>query len=326
MPRPGITMPVVDTIGTLPAIAVNGSCMCMDRRGIAYNPYIYVLVPTGPATATFWRFNYATGAIFQLATPTFDANSIVGVGTAMCFDEYNQRVYLFNSQSTANPPNFDWAAWQWYNIATNAWTSLDTSTMLLGAAYGTDAALIHTDRALGFTGNPAVQERYFYLIGNAATAIQRFDTNAATWAQLAGGGGARGAAPAVGASAMWIPEQPETLYSFRGGGSNVLDSYDIPTDTWTAFATTPPIAVTTGAEYAWMQMQTGLYGIAQGGTIYGVDLSQPTFPLMQYAKVEGGDGAAHLGNGFCTSMVGPAPYVYIRPHSGTAIQRIRLIW
>lgn len=96
---------------------------------------------------------------------------------------------------------------------------------------------------------------FFYLIGNNAVTMYRYSVSANTWTTLSPGAARAGAAGA-GATLNWIDGvagwtlksdgSPNALiqgnsiykqlgryfFSFRGGGSNVLDVYDIAANTW----------------------------------------------------------------------------------------------
>ena len=250
--RPGVTLPIVDFLADLPATATNGSCFAMDRRGPQSNAKIYVLVPTSASTATFGYLDIYAKTFTYLAPPAQDANSLFGVGTSMCFDESTQGVWLFNPQGTANPPNQDWAQWQRHDVAAGTWTTYDTSTLNLAAAWGAtggDSALLHPDArvAIGLPIGGQVADDGFYLTGNAALTLYRYSIANNAWTVLAPGV-ARPAVTGPGASLLWNSWNTDLLVSHRGGGSTLIDVYTISTNVWAAagVATLPPLAVTTG--------------------------------------------------------------------------------
>ena len=95
---------------------------------------------------------------------------------------------------------------------------------------------------------------FFYLLGNNAVTLYRYSISTNTWTTLAPVA-ARGGAYAAGGTADWIDSVQDPLwsngaygahnatgtilrqlgryiYSFRGGGSSVLDVYDIAANTW----------------------------------------------------------------------------------------------
>lgn len=93
---------------------------------------------------------------------------------------------------------------------------------------------------------------YLYLLGNGAATMYRYSRSTNTWTTLSPGT-ARAASPGAGFTANWIDDADDTrwagetypthsgsmlcqngryIYSLRGGGSNVLDVYDIAANTW----------------------------------------------------------------------------------------------
>lgn len=126
-------------------------------------------------------------------------------------------------------------------IASNTATVLTTS-----AAWTTvpDATSVYR-----IEGN----DDYLYLMGNAAVAMYRYSVSGNSWTTLAPGA-ARAGAPGAGFSASWVDGVTNTawtdgtygahytttlirqngryIYSLRGGGSNVMDVYDIAANTW----------------------------------------------------------------------------------------------
>lgn len=102
----------------------------------------------------------------------------------------------------------------------------------------------------GLSGN----SDYFYLLGNNAATMYRYSISGNSWSTLAPVA-ARAGAAAAGFSADWIDnvqaadwndgsygahnaagtilrQNGRYIYSFRGGGSNILDVYDIAANTW----------------------------------------------------------------------------------------------
>jgi hypothetical protein len=85
---------------------------------------------------------------------------------------------------------------------------------------------------------------FLYLLGNNAVTMYRYSISGNTWSTLAPGV-ARAGALAAGGGANWIADSPSPIfdnesaiingrriYSFRGGASNILDYYDIPSNAW----------------------------------------------------------------------------------------------
>lgn len=121
---------------------------------------------------------------------------------------------------------------------------------------------------------------YFYLLGNAAVAMYRYSVSGNTWTTLSPGA-ARGAVTGAGCTATWVDNVEDStwtdgsysnhysttiikqngryIYSLRGGGSNVMDVYDIPANTWIS-------AIAYGAQME--TFTTGTCAIDVGNFIY----------------------------------------------------------
>ena len=104
---------------------------------------------------------------------------------------------------------------------------------------------------------------YLYLLGNGAVTLYRYSVSLNTFTTLSPSV-ARSGAPGAGLSGHWVSAVTDSLwtdqnaiingrriYSFRGGGSTVMDYYDIPSNAWVNAITYAPVATTinTGAKY-----------------------------------------------------------------------------
>lgn len=241
-------------------------------------PRYYILNAGTLASGSFKVYDFATNTWTTLsqtglpatlgtdaklvATPSFadnglDVNFATGTATG------GTSTTLVNAAKT-------WATNQWANsqvhivsgtgagqvrtIASNTGTTLTVS-----AAWTTtpDATSVYH-----IEGN----DDFLYLMGNGAVTLYRYSISANTWTTLAPGA-ARGAAPSAGMSGHWVYNVPTSIdsrwsdesaiingrriYSFRGGGSAVLDYYDIAANTWVNAVTYAPAAetFTTGTKY-----------------------------------------------------------------------------
>jgi len=136
-------------------------------------------------------------------------------------------------------------------IASNTSTALTVSSAFSPAPDATSTYSIE--------GN----DDYIYYIGNNAVTLYRYNVSGNTWSVITPGA-ARAAAPGAGLSFHWIHSIEDSvwsdenvgldgmrLYSFRGGGSAVLDYYDIAANTWVSGVPYAPLTetFTTGSKY-----------------------------------------------------------------------------
>lgn len=310
--RPGQTIQPVDLLTDLPALAQAGSCFAMDRSG--EGRYLYVLVPTGAATATFWRYDTRGNTWQQLATPTLGANSVIGVGTAMILDESTGSVWLFNAESAGV-----FAQWQRYDPATNTWTARNTAALALVAQWSTDACLTHTCAALSPVWSG---DNLMYLVGNGTASMYRYEIAANLWTVLAG---VRAGIPGAGATLDVSPINPDVIYSLRGGGSTLFERNTISTDVWANVALIPNTeAFGAGTESCVLtSANPAAIIIHQGGRIKAIEAGATAFEPV--ANIYGADGTAHVGRGIAGYSVGSAHYILVRPHGKAELQRIRLV-
>lgn len=216
---------------------------------------------------TFKYYNYATNTWHGM-------NAIAGslgtdgrlVATSSWRD--NKQI-IFDSgivtSSSASTLVHDSKLWE-----TNQWVS-----GMVFIASGTGAGQIRTitsntsgtlNITPNWTSNPDSTSLYrihghddhLYYIGNNAVTLYRYSISTNTWVTITPNV-ARAAAAAAGCSAHWIYGVTDPLwvgtngsgvingrriYSFRGGGSAVLDYYDIPSNTWVNAVTYAPATET----------------------------------------------------------------------------------
>jgi hypothetical protein len=124
-----------------------------------------------------------------------------------------------------------------------------------------------------WTTNPDATSQYsiegnddfIYYMGSNAVTLYRYSISANTWTTLSPGA-ARAAAPGAGMSGHWVYAANDAdwtaenairngrrIYSFRGGGSAVLDYYDIAANTWVSGVPYSPLTdtFTTGTKYVY---------------------------------------------------------------------------
>jgi hypothetical protein len=105
---------------------------------------------------------------------------------------------------------------------------------------------------------------FIYLMGNAAVTLYRYSISGNSWTTLSPGL-ARAGAPGAGMSGHWVHSVSASdwnnenailngryIYSFRGGGSAVLDRYDIAANTWAALSYAPAVETfSAGTKYVY---------------------------------------------------------------------------
>jgi hypothetical protein len=184
-----------------------------------------------------------------VSTPGFSSNRGAGFVNATA---------IAGSTSTTLATGKTWLLNQWANMqariisGTGAGQIRAIASNTTGGVATVSAAWTVTPDATSvyrIEGN----EDHFYLMGNNAVTLYRFTISTNTWATLAPTA-ARAAAPGGGATADWIDGVQDTdwnneayaahhgtslvhqngryIYSLRGGGSNVLDVYDVALNTW----------------------------------------------------------------------------------------------
>ena len=325
MPRPGVTLPVVEYLNEMPVQSTAGSCMVMDRRGPLSNPNLYFIVPvatSGANSVQLWALNVLTNSWIHLADPPIGIFAVIGVGTQAVFDESMQRIWLFNAASAV-----PWCAFHYYDIATDTWTAR-SGALGLAAQWSTDAAMLHCDEVISGGAGPG--DDHIYLIGNNSVDIQDYTISTNTWAQLTGAGAARAAAPAVGSTLTWNLNETDFIYSFRGGGVATLDEYEVSTDTWTSGVAYIPVGTLLWDEGSCTcEVYPSGFGTgnpvgyaAMNGTVYQSDRLGTH---SQCCKIDGTDGLAHVGKSLVAYSYAGVRYVVYRLHTGRSVQRIRLI-
>ena len=179
-------------------------------------------------------------------------------------------------------------------------------------------------------------ENSIYLIGNAAVTMYKYSISATTWATVSPGG-ARGGAPAAGATFNWIPDTANLdwstenaildgryIYSFRGGAVATLDRYDIAGNTWAAITYIGTETFTTGSGAA----ASGRYiYIRKDATNRYFKFSVTGNYLEPVATNFFPDGAALIGDRVWVKNFDPdgqIKWLYGMMNTGTVLHRIML--
>jgi hypothetical protein len=268
-----------NTIGTNAVITVTsafGSAITASSVYRLMTPRFYVLGAGTLAAGSFRVYDYALNTWTTLSNTTLPAT--VGTdGKLVMVPSFAHDTYKSQATGTATAGGAStltngakaWATNQWTNsqirivsgtgagqirtIASNTGTVITTS-----AAWTTtpDATSVYS-----IEGN----DDFIYYLGNNAVTLYRYSISGNTWSVLSPGA-ARAAAPGAGMSGHSVWEVPDALwtdenaiingrriYSFRGGGSAVLDYYDIASNTWVSGVAYAPLTetFTAGTKYAY---------------------------------------------------------------------------
>lgn len=225
--------------------ALSGAVVNTDTFTTSTGRY-YILNAGTVAAGIFKSFDPSTGVVTTLGTSGLPASLGTDcklVATPSYVGAFASGVATSATSTTITNSNKTWAVNQWCNsqvritsgtgigqvrtIATNTATALTIT-----------AAWTITPDA---TSNYAIEgnDDFLYLIGNNAVTMYRYSLTSNTWATLAPTT-ARAAAMVAGGGANWVSKtgnvdwQDESnildgryIYSFRGGGSSVLDRFDI---------------------------------------------------------------------------------------------------
>lgn len=239
-------------------------------------PVWYVLGAGTLASGSFKRFDYATNTWITLSNTNLPAtigtdSKLVSTPSWMGSDylSFATGTASAGGASTLTNSAKNWTTNQWTNyqvrivsgtgagqirtIASNTATVLTTST-----AWTTqpDATSVYS-----IEGN----DDFLYYMGNNNSNLYRYSISANTWTLITPTA-LRSGSPSTGMSANWIWGATESdwtaentikngryLYSYRGGGSNSMDRYDIAANAWESTINFFPNieTFTTGSKHAY---------------------------------------------------------------------------
>lgn len=140
-------------------------------------------------------------------------------------------------------------------------------------------------------------------------------------------------AKSTGISVDWLFGLTDTarkgrwLISPRGGGSNIMDIYDIPTNYWdiTPFFSPSTTTLTTGSMYVYDGADSYFFTKESTGRIYQLDLS--TFDVKSAGITPYAHGTAALGQRMeIVETVDGLTYLYVMRHSGFEMWRTLKFW
>jgi hypothetical protein len=239
-------------------------------------PTFFVLGAGTLAAGSFKRYDFATNSWITLAHTGLPAT--IGTDGRLIatpawidsgFRSFASGTATGGSSTTLTNTSKGWATNQWANsqlrltagtgagqirtVASNTATTLTVSSAWSTAPDATSQYSLE--------GN----DDFLYFIGNNAITLFRYSISANSWSTLSPAT-ARAAAPGAGLSGHWIHSVSASdwssensirngryLYSFRGGGSALLDRYDIAAGSWeNALPYAPAMeTLTTGTKYAY---------------------------------------------------------------------------
>jgi hypothetical protein len=318
-PNAGVTLTISsNTIGTNAVITVPAQASAFTASTVyrLITPRWY-MVCAGTLAAGSFR-------VYDLATNTFTTLSNTGLpatigtdGVLVSTPSWLDSTYLQFATGTATSGTATtlvnsaktWTASQWVNYqirivsGTGAGQirtiTANTTTTVTVATWTTtpDATSVYS-----IEGN----DDFLYYFGNNAVTAYRYQISTNTWTTLSPGV-ARGAAPSTGMSGTWVSAVTDSawtdesaiingrrIYSLRGGGSTVLDYYDIASNAWSS-ATYAPNAetYTTGTKYAY---NTDYLYIQKDATGRWFRFNFITSELEGWNTLLTTQGAAALGN------------------------------
>lgn len=270
-----------NTVGTNGVITVTSPFSAAITAASTYRlltPRWYVLGAGTLAAGSFRVYDFALNTWTTLSNTGLPAT--IGTDCKMIatpsYGDNGQPVQFANGTATAG------AATTLTNSG-KTWTTNQWSNFQIRITGGTGAGQVRTIASntgtvltvsAAWTTNPDATSTYviegndnfLYLIGNAAVTLYRYDITANTWSTLTPGA-ARAAAPGAGMSGHWVFGVTEDtrwanesdiingrrVYSFRGGGSTVVDYYDIALNTWVSGVSYAPAGetFTAGSKYVY---------------------------------------------------------------------------
>lgn len=259
----------------------------IKNNGLGASSIIYLNTPHSvafDATSVFqiysgslWFFNAGTAAVgfavYDRATNAWTQKSVTGLPTAWGTDAQlvstpgrssNNGNGFVNGTAVAGSTTTTLATGK--TFIANQWTN-NQVRIISGTGAGqirrissnTAPGVLTVSVAWTFTPDDTSVYRiegddyFFYLLGNNAVTMYRYDASANTWTTLAPTA-ARAGAHGAGGTADWVDgiadeawtnelydfhysntvyhQNGRYLFCFRGGASNVLDLFDIPANTW----------------------------------------------------------------------------------------------
>ena len=237
-------------------------------------PVFYVLGAGTLAAGSFRKYDFATNTWTTLAITGLPAS--IGTDGRLIstpawidsgFKSFATGAATAGAATTLTNSAKAWATNQWANsqIRITAGTGagqIRSVASNTGTAITVPAWTINPDATSQYSieGN----DDFIYFIGNNAVTMYRYSISGNTWTTLSPGV-ARGAAPGTGLGGSWVHSVSAAdwnnesailngryIYSLRGGGSTVMDRYDIAGNSWASIPYAPATETfTTGTKHVY---------------------------------------------------------------------------
>lgn len=222
-------------------------------------------------TGRYWFFNAGSGAVgfsyYDRALNTWTSRSVTNLpttfGTEGRLVATGLGIVFASGQATSGTSTTitnsakNWTPDQWKNYQIRI--TAGTAAGLTGYILSNTSTQITLTAALSITPDNTSQyviesaADSMYLLGNNAVTMYKYSISGNSWSTLSPGV-ARGGNMAAGGGANWVYNVSDSawtnesailngryIYSWRGGGSAVLDRYDIAANTWSALTYAPQV-------------------------------------------------------------------------------------
>lgn len=321
---------------------------------ILYTGRIYIIGGGTTAAGSFKYWDHATqawsGNLTVTGFPTFGTD-----GRMACPNSIMSNISFTGTATSGSATTLVNSAKSW---ATNQFSNWQVRITAGTGAGGIRLISSNTGTTLTIASGTAIAadsvyviepaDDYIYVTGNAAVATYRYSISGNSWSTLSPGA-ARGAVSGAGLSFAWVHGVSQAdwsletavrngnrIYSYRGGGSNVVDYYDIAANTWVsavAYGKQNELLGASGASHEYDggdYIYTVMPQAAAGATrILRQDLRAPrldAFSTIQFPAPT----AATLGDKLWISQYhdstgSPLAFLYVMQPGGPQLHRC-MIW
>lgn len=309
-------------------------------------------------TGRYWFFNAGTSAVgfsyYDRALNTWTSRSVTGLPVSFGTEgrlcaTWNNSDYSFSTGTVSSATATTlvssaktWTPSQWINYQVRIISgtgvgqlrtiTANTANSLTVATWTTNP---DTTSVFAISGN----EDNLYLFGNNSTTVYKYSISGNSWTTLSPSV-ARGGAFAVGGGANWVSNVSDSIwtnesaiingrriYSFRGGGSAVLDYYDIPSNSWVSLTYSPQMdTFTTGSCYDYDEDYI-MISKENTGRLFRYIISENR--LIPFSTLVYPNGVATVGDKMFTKVLIDGEtiikWVYVLGHTNTLLFRCMMI-